>query len=104
MSWAYWQRGLKGQPGGILRQVGRQAADCGELLALLVQPRDRVQQALGVRMGRAGVQLEDVGLLDDPAGVHDRDPVGHVGDHAEVVGDQDQAHLPLLLQLLRAAA
>ena len=46
-----------------------------------------------------GIDLEDVRLLHDPAGVHDRDPVGHVGDDAEVMGDEDQAHLPLLLQI-----
>ena len=45
------------------------------------------------------VDLEDVRLLHDPAGVHDRDPVGHVGDDAEVMGDEDQAHLPFLLQI-----
>src|SRR5687767_15253298 len=33
------------------------------------------------------------------AGVHDRDPVGDVGDDAEVMGDEDQAHLPFLLQI-----
>ena len=41
--------------------------------------------------GRA-VQLVHVGGLDDAAGVHDRDPVGDVGDDAEVVGDEDQPH------------
>ena len=28
--------------------------------------------------------------LDDPAGVHDRDPVARLGQHREVVADQDQ--------------
>ena len=45
------------------------------------------------------VDLVDRRLLDDPARVHHRDPVGDVGDHAEVVGDQDQAHVHLALQL-----
>jgi hypothetical protein len=47
----------------------------------------------------AGVDLEDVRLLHDPAGVHDCDPVGHVGDDAEVMSDEDQAHMPFLLQI-----
>ena len=38
--------------------------------------------------------------LDDPAAVHHRDPIGDLGDHAEIVGDQDQAHAGLGLELL----
>ena len=37
-------------------------------------------------------------FLDDPAGVHDRDAVGHLGDHAEVVRDQEQREPQPLLQ------
>ena len=38
--------------------------------------------------------------LDDPARVHDRDPVAGLGQHAEVVGDQDQRQAELLAQPL----
>ena len=38
-------------------------------------------------------------LLDDLAGVHDRDSSAHLGDHAEIVGDQQHRHADLLLQL-----
>ena len=66
--------------------------------ALLVKPWDGFQQALGVRVSGAGVDLEDIRLLHDPAGVRPRS-VGDVGDDAEVMGDEDQAHLPFLLQI-----
>src|SRR4051812_32172748 len=83
------------------RNVGehrRQAADDVELPALAVQARDRSEQGLGVRVGRALVDVVDRRLLDHLAGVHDRDPVGDVGDHAHVVRDQDQAHVALVLE------
>ena len=51
--------------------------------------RDRPDQAPRVRVQRLAEQRRDVGLLDDLAGVHHRDPVAHLGDDAEVVGDQD---------------
>ena len=38
--------------------------------------------------------------LDDPAGVHHRQRVAHLGDDAEVVGDEDQRHAGLLLDVL----
>ena len=84
-----------------VHQVGRQAANRGECVALLIKSRDRVEQALGVGMGRLGVQLKGVSLLHDAAGVHHGDPIRHVGHHAEVVSDQDEAHLALLLQVFQ---
>ena len=55
--------------------------------------RDRAQQARACTGAPAPVKTSStVAGLDDLAGVHDRDPVGDLGDHAEVVGDQDQAH------------
>ena len=41
-------------------------------------------------------------LLDDPPGVHDRDPVGDVGDHAEVVGHEDHGRAGLVAQVAHA--
>ncbi len=52
-------------------------------------------------MGRLGVQVKGVSLLHDPAGVHHGDPIRHVGHHAEVVSDQDEAHLALRLQVFQ---
>ena len=42
-------------------------------------------------MQRVVEELVERALLDDPARVHDDDPVGDVGDDAEVVGDEDDA-------------
>ncbi len=39
------------------------------------------------------------GALDHAPGIHHGDLVGHFGDHAEVVGDQDDRHAGLLLQV-----
>ena len=41
----------------------------------------------------------DVGLLDDLAGVHDRDAVAHLGDDAQVVGDEDDRRPGLVAQV-----
>ena len=43
-------------------------------------------------------QAGDVALLDDLAGVHHRHPVAHLGDHAEVMGDQDHGGVRLALE------
>jgi len=50
--------------------------------------RYRCQQFTGVGVRRGGEQLAYGGLFHDPAGPHHRHPVGQVGDHAHVVGDQ----------------
>ena len=51
----------------------------------------------GDQLGGIGVlrPLEDVrgaALLDDPAVLHHRHPVGDLGDHAEIVGDEHHRH------------
>ena len=38
-------------------------------------------------------------VLDRPAGVHHQDVVGQLGDHAEVVGDDDDRGVELRLQV-----
>ena len=59
------------------------------LRARAVEPGDRAEQAPGVGVLGVVEDLVERALLDDPAGVHDGDPVGDVGHDAEVVGDQD---------------
>ena len=54
------------------------------------------EQRPACRGGAAGRTARRPGPLDDAAGVHDHDPVGDVGDHAEVVGDeQDRGAEPV---------
>ena len=62
--------------------------------------RQAGEQALRVRMARRPEQRSHVGLLDHPAGVHDDDPVGDLGDDAEVVGDEQNRHADLAPQLV----
>ncbi len=38
------------------------------------------------------------GVLDDPPRIHHGDLVGHLRDHAEIVGDQHERHPPFALQ------
>ena len=98
----YGQRGWKEHPPGRCDQRRRAPGDRHELLvARRVQPRDRAQQPPRVRVLRA--RVEDAHLvraLDDPAGVHDGDVVGHLGHHAEVVGDDHDRGVELALQPL----
>ena len=49
--------------------------------------------------GRVEDRVDRPGL-DDPAGVHDRDPVARLGQHREVVADQDQRQPELGAQAL----
>src|SRR5512139_468797 len=62
-----------------------------------VDARDRLQQRLRVRVLGIVEDRVDRALLDDAAEVHDDDVVRHLGNHAEVVGDQHDRHLALLL-------
>jgi len=45
-------------------------------------------------------KLHRLGPLDDLAGVHHRDLVGRLGDHAHVVGDEDHGHPVLAAQVV----
>ena len=55
-----------------------------------VDRRQAFQQQPRVGMMLAAEQREHVALLDHASRIHHVDPVGHVGDHAHVVGDQQQ--------------
>ena len=84
---ASWREGAptrRGERGRRGARNSRQATDSRR-----PRPRHRTEQSPGVGVLRA---VEDVGLrtlLDGPAGVHDQDPVGELGDDPHVVGDQD---------------
>ena len=54
------------------------------------QVRHRSQQLLRVLLAGLGEQLLHPGPLDDPAAVHHGHGIGEIGDHAHVVGDDDQ--------------
>ena len=82
-------------------QRRRAAGDRHELLAARrVQARDRLEQPPGVGVLGHREDRVLVGVLDDPPRVHHADVVGHLGDHAEVVGDHHDRGVELALQAL----
>ena len=51
-------------------------------------------------MARRAEHLARAAELDDAAGLHDGDPVGDLRDHPEIMGDEQDAHMPLGLDAL----
>ena len=62
--------------------------------------RDARQEPPGVGHLRAGQHEAARAVLHRPAGVHHQDVVGHLGDDAEVVGDDHDRRVELTLQVL----
>ena len=88
---------------GPVGQRRRQARDRRQALGPRpVDAGDRAQQPPRVGVLRVVEDLVERPLLDDPARVHHRDPVGDVGHHAEVVGHEDHRGARLLAQLADA--
>ena len=54
-------------------------------------------------MQRPLEEREDVRLLDGAARVHDDDPVAHLRDDAEVVGDEEDGRAALVAQPRRSS-
>ena len=81
-------------------QAGRGARDRQQPVAAVpVEARHRAQQSPGV--GVLGL-VEDLlrgAVLDRATGVHHQDVVGELGDHPEVVGDDDDRGVELPLEV-----
>ncbi len=80
---------LRRVSGGVRDVAGQHDPRTGPL-DQRVRHRDRREQSAGVGMP-GGLEVDLVGGgadLDDTAEVHHRDPVAHVPDDAEVVGDE----------------
>ena len=73
-----------------IRRLARE--DLRRRLLVGVAPRHDRDQRLRVRVLRVADDVPRRPLLDDPAEVHDRDPVGEVGRRREVVRDHQHAH------------
>ena len=89
-----------------LRQVGQirgLAVDAGQGLTAVLQRGQTVEQRDGVRVTRAGENLQGGAAFDNPPGVHHGDAVAHLGHDAEVMGDEDQRHIGLPLQVFEQA-
>ncbi len=63
--------------------------------------RHRREQRRRVGVARMLVQELRLAHLDDAAEVHDRDPVGDVADHGQVVRDEDVGEAELALEVLQ---
>ncbi len=84
---------------GPVDEARRRTRDRHQLfLARAVEARDRLQQPPRVGVLRRSEQLLGGGRLDDPAGVHHGDVVGHLRDHTEVVSDDHDRHPQLALE------
>ena len=69
----------------------RLAVEDGQRMPVVADARQAVEQPARVGM----LRVRQVGrrqLLDDPAGIHDEDPVAEGRDQAQIVGDEDQPH------------
>ena len=84
---------------GQFEQRRRVAWDGLEPLEVDVGARHGGQQPPRVRHLRAVEQLAVPGLLDAAPAVHHQDLIGHVGDDAEVVGDQHDRRAEVVLQV-----
>ena len=83
-----------GKPLSMWTRSGGTPSIGSSFLLRLVQARDGLEQAQGVWVPgscKARVRLP----FDDAAGVHDVHPVRIAGDHAEVVGDDDDGRTEL---------
>ena len=92
-------RGAKEQPGGSAARSGGWPSIAVSRWRVVAHPRDRVEQRLGVGMVRRVEDLRHRSRLDDPSGIHHRELVAHLGDDAEIVGDEDQREAVLALQV-----
>ena len=65
-----------------------------------VQARHGVQERLEIGVTRRGQQIGAAAALHHPAVIQHHDLVGHVGDDAEIVRDEQDRHAELGLELL----
>ena len=57
-----------------------------------------MEQRFGVGVTRTDEEIRRRPVLNDLTGVHHRHVIGDIGDHAEVVRDEDHRHVFLALQ------
>ena len=94
----FGQRGWKRQPVGMFARVGQLARQDLPRAPRADTATAHRQQGLGVRVPRVADHLLRRPGLDDPAEVHDRDPVAQRPRQPEVVRDEDQAEVEVALR------
>ena len=70
--------------------VGHDSFDALELPVPVRQRRRAAQEGVGIGVERGGEEIAHRRVLDDLAGIHDVDAPAHLGDDAEVMGDEQQ--------------
>ena len=96
---AVFASGGKGAAFEGQQQVGRRALQ-GIELALLFESHAgyRIEQRPCIGMTGGMEYLVDCAALGDRAGIHDLDPVGKIGNDAEIVGDKYDRHAEAILE------
>ena len=85
---------------GRIQKIHRVTLDGDQLLMLrAVQTGDTLQQALGIFMLRMVEDLVTGTGLHDTTGIHDCNTVTHARHDTQVMGDHDDRHTQLVLQL-----
>ena len=85
------QRGANGHPGGRCATSGGKPRNLVQLTLLVDGVGHGAEQSLRVRIAGRGEEFARFGLLENLSGVHHDDVVGHAGDDAEVVRDENDA-------------
>ena len=77
------------------------ARDCVQRLTSRGELWDGVEERFGVRVPGTTEEVHGGRLFDDLSGVHDHHVGGHVGDDAQIVGDEDHRHVLFALKCVQ---
>ena len=82
------------------RRVRNGPRDDPQPIDYLAELRQRRLQSCVVRMQRPPERRSHIGILDDLPSIHHGHAMRRLRDHAEIVGDENDGHPHLALQLL----
>ena len=83
-----------------MRHIRRKSRNLIKPTLLRCRVRHRAQQAFRVRVAGSAEELARRRLLENLSRVHHYDVIGHPGDDAQIVRDENDARARLLLQIL----
>src|SRR5205823_6502326 len=90
--------GMEPTTGGGRQKAWRASRNRFETAALTLDARERSKETLGVRVESTTEDVVPGTLLDDLPGIHDRNPIRHLRDDGDIVGDDDDRHMKALLE------
>src|SRR5205823_13126011 len=85
--------GMEPTTGGGRQKAWRASRNRFETAALTLDARERSKETLGVRVESTTEDVVPGTLLDDLPGIHDRNPIRHLRDDGDIVGDDDDRHM-----------